>query len=145
MRNPAAAPPTIARAGAPVPGAKPAKRGPALVSLSSVPRVEVAHPHVAMDPAVLGGSPFVRGSKVPVRRLWRWYRGGASVETLIQRYPNLGPARICDALSFAFDNHALIRADIAKEDAFFAAEASGARANAPPAPQLELFATKGRA
>ena len=60
-------------------------------------RIRVPHPHVRVDATVLAGSPHVVGSRVPVRRLWAWHRGGTSVETLVKRYPNLGPARILDA------------------------------------------------
>jgi uncharacterized protein (DUF433 family) len=84
-----------------------------------VPRIRVPHPHVRLDPAVLAGSPHVNGSRVPVRRLWTWHRGGASVETLVKRYPNLGPARILDALSFAYDNQDLIEADVEREQILF--------------------------
>ena len=84
-----------------------------------LPRVRVPHPHVRCDSDVLAGSPHVAGSRVPVRRLWAWHRGGASVETLVKRYPNLGPARILDALAFAYDNQELIDADVVREQALF--------------------------
>ena len=42
-----------------------------------LPRIRVPHPHVRCDATVLGGSPHVVGSRVPVRRLWLWHRGGA--------------------------------------------------------------------
>src|SRR5262249_60937053 len=100
-----------------------------------VPRIRVPHPHVRVDPAVLAGSPHVNGSRVPVRRLWTWHRGGASVETLVKRYPNLGPARILDALSFAYDNQDLIEADIEREQALFA---GGPLIGARPLAQLAL-------
>jgi uncharacterized protein (DUF433 family) len=102
-----------------------------------VPRIRVPHPHVRVDASVLGGSPHVIGSRVPVRRLWAWHRGGASVETLVKRYPNLGPARILDALAFAYDNQDLIEADLDAEQSLFAAQGSpvvGAR----PLSQLAL-------
>jgi uncharacterized protein (DUF433 family) len=89
-----------------------------------------------MDAAVLGGSPHVSGSRVPVRRLWAWHRGGASVETLVRRYPNLGPARILDALAFAYDNQDLIEADLAQEQALFATQ--GPAVGARPLAQLAL-------
>ena len=84
-----------------------------------LPRVRVPHPHVRCDIDVLAGSPHVAGSRVPVRRLWAWHRGGASVETLVKRYPNLGPARILDALAFAYDNQELIDADVVREQTLF--------------------------
>jgi uncharacterized protein (DUF433 family) len=79
-----------------------------------LPPVKVPHPHVRVDEA-LSGSPYIAGSRVPVRRLWAWFRGGTSVETLIRRYPALGPAKVLDALSFAHDNHDLIICDLERE------------------------------
>src|SRR5262249_8671044 len=97
---------------------------------------------VRVDAAVLGGSPHVVDSRVPVRRLWAWHRGGASVETLIKRYPNLGPARILDALAFAYDNQELIEADLAREHALLGQQ--GAAAYGRSLAQLPLpFIDKG--
>jgi uncharacterized protein (DUF433 family) len=75
----------------------------------------VPHPHVTVDSKILGGSPYVVGSRVPVRRLWAYYRDGVSVETLLKRYPQLGAARVFDALAFALDNPEVVEADIAQE------------------------------
>jgi uncharacterized protein (DUF433 family) len=102
-----------------------------------LPRVLVPHPHVRCDSQVLGGSPHVAGSKVPVRRLWAWHRGGASVETLFKRYPALGPARILDALAFAYDNRDVIEADLANEQALFE-KRGGPTVGARPLSQLAL-------
>lgn len=56
---------------------------------------------------------------MPVRRLWAWYTRGVSVETLVKRYPSLGPARVLDALAFCFDNQDLIDADLTRERALW--------------------------
>lgn len=85
------------------------------MSEQPLPRVRVPHPHVRCDIRVLSGSPHVEGSRVPVRRLWLWYRGGASVETLVKRYPQLGPGKVLDALAFAYDNLDVLEADIERE------------------------------
>ena len=102
-----------------------------------LPRLKVPHPHVRCDASVLGGSPHVNGSRVPVRRLWAWHRGGAAVETLVKRYPNLGPARILDALAFAYDNQELIEADLAREQALFDLR-GGPDVGARPLAQMDL-------
>jgi len=99
-----------------------------------LPRIRVPHPHVRCDVDVLAGSPHVAGSRVPVRRLWAWHRGGAAVETLVKRYPNLGPARILDALAFAYDNQDLIDADMEREQALF--EKQGPDIGARPLAQM---------
>jgi uncharacterized protein (DUF433 family) len=91
----------------------------AMSTLPPLPRVLVPHPHVRVDANTLSGSPHVAGSKVPVRRLWAWHRGGTSVETLMRRYPNLGPAKILDALAFAYDNAEVIQADLDREQRLF--------------------------
>lgn len=75
-----------------------------------------AHPHVEL----IAGSAIVKGTRVPVRRLWVWHRKGVSVATLIKRYPQLGPAKVLDALSYAYDNEAAIEADVAREQQLLA-------------------------
>ncbi len=92
------------------------------VKLAPLPRVLVPHPHVRCDIRMLGGSPHVEGSRVPVRRLWAWHRSGVSIDTLLKRYPRLGPAKVLDALSFAYDNREVVEADLDREmEAFDAA------------------------
>jgi uncharacterized protein (DUF433 family) len=96
----------------------------------------ISHPHVRIDRSVLAGSPYVAGTRIPVRRLWAWHQGGVSVETLLKRYPQLGPARVLDALAFAYDNRELVEEDLARERALMAQggaapEAGGAGAGGP--------------
>jgi len=93
------------------------------MDLPPLPRVRVPHPHVRCDTRLLGGSPHVAGTRVPVRRLWAWHRAGASIDTLLKRYPSLGPARVLDALSFCYDNRDVVEADLGREMAAF--EAAG--------------------
>jgi len=86
----------------------------------ALPVVLVPHPHVRVDSAILGGSPHVDGSKVPVRRIFAFFRDGARIETILKRFPQLGPARVLDALAFALDNPEVIEADAARESAMLA-------------------------
>jgi uncharacterized protein (DUF433 family) len=105
--------------------------------VTDLPVVLIPHPHVRVDKSVLGGSPHVDGSRVPVRRLWAFYRSGAAVDTLIRRYPKLGAAKIFDALAFAWDNQEVIEADIARENALL--ERDGSRPSTPkPSAQMQL-------
>jgi uncharacterized protein (DUF433 family) len=67
---------------------------------------------------------MVAGTRVPVRRLFGWQRQGTTVETLLRRYPQLGPARILDALAFAYDNLDLMTADLLKEREALAREST---------------------
>ena len=83
--------------------------------MSELPPIRVHHPHVEARPDLLAGSPVVRGTKVPIRRLWAWHRKGVTVETLIKRYPQLGPAKVLCALAFAYDNEDVVEADLDRE------------------------------
>jgi uncharacterized protein (DUF433 family) len=103
---------------------------------SDLPLVLVPHPHVRVDPSVLGGSPYLVGTRVPVRRLWAFYRGGATVETLIRRYPQLGAAKVFDALAFAWDNLEVMEADMAREHRLLSRV--DARAATTPPRQMDL-------
>jgi uncharacterized protein (DUF433 family) len=107
------------------------------MSVPPLPRILVAHPHVRCDAHILSGSPHVVGSRVPVRRLWAWHRGGTAIETLFRRYPNLGPGKVLDALSFAYDNLELIQADLDREQRLFE-EKGGPTKFARPLSQLAL-------
>lgn len=81
----------------------------------SLPIVLVPHPHVRVDKRVLGGSPHVADSRVPVRRLYAFYRSGTPVEKILKRYPQLSPAKVFDAIAFALDNPEVIDADMERE------------------------------
>jgi uncharacterized protein (DUF433 family) len=107
----------------------------------TLPVILTPHPHVRVDKNVLGGSPYVVGSRVPVRRLWAFYRNGTSVDRILKRYPQLGPAKVFDALAFALDNQEVVDADLAREDALLAARETPERRSQASA-QIELpFAT----
>jgi uncharacterized protein (DUF433 family) len=104
---------------------------------SGLPIVLVPHPHVRTDPSILGGSPYVVGSRVPVRRLWGFYRGGAPVDTLIKRYPQLGAGKIFDALAFAWDNPEVMEADLAREARLLSKDVAP-RPQGKPGRQMDL-------
>lgn len=98
-----------------------------------LPMILVPHPHVRVDANVLGGSPYVVGSRVPVRRLWSFYRKGITLDTLLRRFPRLGPAKILDALAFAYDNEEVILADIQREEQLLDRAEPGEKADKGPA------------
>lgn len=98
----------------------------------------VPHPHVRTDAQVLGGSPFVAGTRVPVRRLWSFYKNGTRIDTLMRRFPQLSPAQVFDALAFALDNEAVMEADVAREEELLARSHQGAAARPKGPEQIAL-------
>ena len=107
--------------------------------MSSLPNLKIPHPHVLLDP---DGSPTVEGSRVPVRRLFSWHRQGTTVETLLRRYPQLGPARILDALAFAYDNLELITADLIREREALSKEQPTLEESPPTSPKTRAEEAK---
>lgn len=101
----------------------------------SLPPVRIPHPHVIVDESIAEGSPVIEGTRVPVRRLFSWHRQGTTVETLLRRYPQLGPARIFDALAFAYDNLDLVTADLVREREALAREQHAPDDDAPKGPK----------
>lgn len=104
----------------------------------TLPVVLIPHPHVRVDQNVLGGSPYVAGSRVPVRRLWSFFRDGASVERILKRYPQLGPAKVLDALAFALDNPEVLDADVAREQEILARAGHREKKRSGEQAQIEL-------
>jgi uncharacterized protein (DUF433 family) len=105
----------------------------------SLQKTWIRHQPVRIDPEVLGGSPHVEGSRVPVRRLWAWHRSGVAIEALMRRYPQLGPARVLAALAFAYDNQEQIEEDLAREREMLGQPAGPGRAERVPPEQQRLF------
>ena len=91
-----------------------------------------------VDRKVLAGSPHVAGSRVPVRRIYTFYRDGTSIERLMKRYPQLEPAQIFDALAFALDNLEVIEADITRERELIDTKAGSPQAKANRNRQIAL-------
>ena len=111
-----------------------------------LPIVLVPHPHVRVDEHLLAGSPYVVGSRVPVRRLFAFYRSGASVERILKRYPQLGAAKVFDALAFALDNLEVIEADIQREEEALTRAGHPPPGRMLPATQMDLpFASESTA
>ena len=59
------------------------------------------HERIEIDPAVLGGKPVVRGTRVTVEMLLRKLSEGATVEDLIDAYPRLTSDDVRAALAYA--------------------------------------------
>jgi uncharacterized protein (DUF433 family) len=104
----------------------------------TLPVVLVPHPHVRVDKNVLGGSPHVAGSRVVVRRLWAFFKSGATVERILRRYPQLGPAKVFDALAFALDNPEVMEADLRREEEILRKSGEQPRRPAGAPEQIEL-------
>ena len=73
---------------------------------------ETLHRYVEIHPAKYEGKPVITGTRIPVQALVMHYRSGMSLEEILEGYPNITSAQLFDALSYYFDNKAIIDADL---------------------------------
>jgi uncharacterized protein (DUF433 family) len=62
------------------------------------------HPHIVKSADTLGGEPRVEGTRISVLQIRRMFEGGMSVGEIVEGFPDLSPAQIHDALSYAHDH-----------------------------------------
>lgn len=76
---------------------------------------KVAHPHVASNPGICGGSPVVAGTRFPVRSVVSYVLGhGLTPEELVAKFKGLTLAQVHDALAYYYDNRRSVDRDIAQ-------------------------------
>jgi uncharacterized protein (DUF433 family) len=61
------------------------------------------HERIEMNPAVMGGKPVIRGTRVPVETILRKLGAGLPMEDILADHPHLKPEDIRAAQAFAAD------------------------------------------
>lgn len=56
---------------------------------------------ITSDPAILGGKPIIRGTRISVELILEWIASGASRDDIVRRYPHLSVAEVERALAYA--------------------------------------------
>ncbi len=56
---------------------------------------------ITSDPAVLGGKPIVRGTRISVQMILEWIASGASRDDIVRKHPHLTVEDIEQALRYA--------------------------------------------
>lgn len=88
---------------------------------------------ISTKPGVVGGTPCIDGTRVPVRSIALYYKQAYLPEEIVQQYEHLSIAQVYAALAYYHANRAEIEADIAREEAEYdrlADEYEPARQNA---------------
>lgn len=57
--------------------------------------------HIISNPAILGGKPVVRGSRISVQLILEWIASGASIQDIIKKYPHLTEEGVREAILYA--------------------------------------------
>jgi uncharacterized protein (DUF433 family) len=76
------------------------------------------HPYIVVDPAICGGGPRIKGTRITVRTIAiATLLHGLSPEELLAHYPHLTLAGIHDALSYYYDHREDVDREIAEHEA----------------------------
>lgn len=70
------------------------------------------HPHVIRQPGTCGGSPIVRGTRIPVRLIAFLWKAGDSVDDILRTYPHLQASWVHDTISYYLDHQQEIEQEI---------------------------------
>jgi len=62
------------------------------------------HPHIVSSERMHRGEPTIRGTAITVRTVVERTRLGDSVQEIVEAYPVLSPAQVCDALGYYYDH-----------------------------------------
>lgn len=75
--------------------------------------VKIIHPYVTRKRGIQGGSPIMKGTRIPVSAILIYYKQGKDVDEILELYPQLTPAQIHDALSYYHDHREEMEREIA--------------------------------
>lgn len=70
---------------------------------------------IVSNPAILGGKPVIKGTRISVELILEWMASGASRDEIIARHPHLSAEDVEQALAFAassFKNDVLLTAEV---------------------------------
>lgn len=70
---------------------------------------------ITSDPAILGGKPIVRGTRISVEIILEWMASGATRDDILRKHPHLQAEDIEQALAYAaasVRNEVLVRAEV---------------------------------
>jgi len=74
--------------------------------------VKVRHPYVTRKRGIQGGSPIIKGTRIPVSIILIYYKQGKDVDEILELYPQLTPAQVHDALSYYHDHQEKMEKEI---------------------------------
>lgn len=70
---------------------------------------------ITADPAILGGKPIIRGTRISVAMILEWVASGAARDDILRRHPHLTAADVEQALGYAaasVRNEVLLSAEV---------------------------------
>ncbi len=63
-----------------------------------------AYPYITTNRRIAGGSPIIKGTRITVRTIARYYQMGMSVDEILNILQHLSPSQVHSALAYYFDH-----------------------------------------
>jgi uncharacterized protein (DUF433 family) len=70
---------------------------------------------ITYDPAILGGKPIIRGTRISVQLILEWIASGATRDDILRQHPHLTASDVEQALEYAAEtvrNDVLVSAEV---------------------------------
>ncbi len=70
---------------------------------------------ITSDPAILGGKPIIRGTRISVEIILEWIASGANRDDIVRKHPHLSLEDVEQALAYAaasVRNEVLVTAEV---------------------------------
>jgi uncharacterized protein (DUF433 family) len=64
----------------------------------------MAHDRISQDPAIMGGKPVIKGTRITVEHILRECAAGVSVEDYVDQHPHITVEDVRAALAYAADH-----------------------------------------
>ena len=71
-------------------------------------------PHIVRFPEICRGSPTVSGTRISVLQIAIMWKGGDSVDEILQAFPHLKASQVHDAISYYLDHQQQVYEEIAR-------------------------------
>ncbi|MCY7356810.1 MAG: DUF433 domain-containing protein [Rudanella sp.] len=58
-------------------------------------------PHITANPAILGGKPCLKDTRISVELIMEWIASGATPDTIVAKFPHLNRDAVQEAILYA--------------------------------------------
>lgn len=58
-------------------------------------------PHITANPAILGGKPCLKDTRISVELVMEWIASGATPDTIVTKFPHLSREAVQEAILYA--------------------------------------------
>ena len=70
------------------------------------------YPYIVSNPGTAGGKPVIKGTRITVNCIARYYQLGMSIDEILESLRHLTPSQVHSALAYYFDHQEEINSDL---------------------------------